>query len=247
MADCTWRHRAKTPEQRQGGFQGGVRCRVCSTWGCRTRTRSRSSRLTIRASSANRAKPPPPITAAPPARTTRAAPTAPPALASPSGVPCTGRPRCRRRRRPLPSFWRPRQGRASPQHLTAAPRAAALSASPRRLPRRRPPRRWWLRPSPGSAATTAGRSAKRPRSSSSRCARPYGTIPDTLPGLHDRALLLVGFAAALRPSELAQLDIAALTRHEDGIALFLSWRWHRPRPRRRLCTTSHPAISPSRR
>ena len=49
-------------------------------------------------------------------------------------------------------------------------------------------------------------------------------IPDTLPGLRDRALLLVGFAAALRPSELARLDIAALIRHEDGIALFLPWR-----------------------
>jgi integrase len=49
-------------------------------------------------------------------------------------------------------------------------------------------------------------------------------IPDTLLGLRDRALLLVGFAAALRPSELARLDIAALTRHEDGIALFLPWR-----------------------
>ena len=49
-------------------------------------------------------------------------------------------------------------------------------------------------------------------------------IPDTLPGLRDRALLLVGFAAALRPSELAGLDIAALTRHEDGITLFLPWR-----------------------
>ena len=50
------------------------------------------------------------------------------------------------------------------------------------------------------------------------------TIPDTLPGLRDRALILVGFAAALRPSELARLDIASLTRHEDGIALYLPWR-----------------------
>jgi site-specific recombinase XerD len=49
-------------------------------------------------------------------------------------------------------------------------------------------------------------------------------IPDTLPGHRDRALILVGFAAALRPSELARLDIASLTRHEDGIALFLPWR-----------------------
>ena len=49
-------------------------------------------------------------------------------------------------------------------------------------------------------------------------------IPDTLPGLRDRALLLVGFAAALRPSELAALSCEHLTRHEDGIALFLPWR-----------------------
>ena len=49
-------------------------------------------------------------------------------------------------------------------------------------------------------------------------------IPDTLPGLRDRALILVGFAAALRPSELARLEITSLTRHEDGIALFLPWR-----------------------
>jgi site-specific recombinase XerD len=49
-------------------------------------------------------------------------------------------------------------------------------------------------------------------------------VPDSLPGLRDRALLLVGFAAALRPSELAALTIENLARHEDGIALFLPWR-----------------------
>ena len=37
-------------------------------------------------------------------------------------------------------------------------------------------------------------------------------------------MLLVGFAAALRPSELATLEIGGLTRHEDGIELFLPWR-----------------------
>ena len=52
----------------------------------------------------------------------------------------------------------------------------------------------------------------------------FQAIPDTLPGLRDRALLLVGFAAALRPSELAALEISGLTRHEDGIELFLPWR-----------------------
>jgi integrase len=50
-------------------------------------------------------------------------------------------------------------------------------------------------------------------------------IPNNaLPGLRDRALILVGFAAALRPSELARLEFAALTRHDDGIALLLPWR-----------------------
>jgi integrase len=49
-------------------------------------------------------------------------------------------------------------------------------------------------------------------------------IPGTLPGLRDRALLLVGFAAALRPSELAALTIDHLTRHADGIAPILPSR-----------------------
>ena len=43
-------------------------------------------------------------------------------------------------------------------------------------------------------------------------------------GLRDRALLLVGFAAALRPSEIAGLALAHVTRHADGIELFLPWR-----------------------
>ena len=50
------------------------------------------------------------------------------------------------------------------------------------------------------------------------------TIPETLPGLRDRVLLLVGFAAALRPSEIARLTLEHLTRHPDGTELFLPWR-----------------------
>jgi integrase len=42
--------------------------------------------------------------------------------------------------------------------------------------------------------------------------------------LRDRALLLVGFAAALRPSEIAGLACEHLARHADGIELFLPWR-----------------------
>jgi site-specific recombinase XerD len=50
------------------------------------------------------------------------------------------------------------------------------------------------------------------------------TIPETLPGVRDRALLLVGFAAALRPSEIARLALEHVTQHADGIELFLPWR-----------------------
>jgi site-specific recombinase XerD len=57
-----------------------------------------------------------------------------------------------------------------------------------------------------------------------RLAPAIAAIPNTLPGLRDRALLLVGFAAALRPSELAGLTRDQLTRHADGIELFLPWR-----------------------
>jgi integrase len=49
-------------------------------------------------------------------------------------------------------------------------------------------------------------------------------MSDTLPGLRDRALLLVGFGAALRPSEIARLRLDHLTRHADGLELFLPWR-----------------------
>ena len=49
-------------------------------------------------------------------------------------------------------------------------------------------------------------------------------IPETLPGLRDRALLLVGFAAAMRPSEIARLTFEHTTHHTDGIELFLPWR-----------------------
>jgi integrase len=46
-------------------------------------------------------------------------------------------------------------------------------------------------------------------------------IPHDLPGLRDRALLLVGFAGALRRSELVALDVADIGRHPKGIVLTL--------------------------
>ena len=86
--------------------------------------------------------------------------------------------------------------------------------------------------SPLVAATFAGirRAHRRPlRKKTALVVEPLraalSAIPDTLPGRRDRALLLVGFAAALRPSRTRRArDRAALTRHEDGIELFLPWR-----------------------
>jgi integrase len=47
------------------------------------------------------------------------------------------------------------------------------------------------------------------------------TIPDDLPGLRDRALLLVGFAGALRRSELAAIRVEHLEVRERGLRLTL--------------------------
>jgi hypothetical protein len=47
------------------------------------------------------------------------------------------------------------------------------------------------------------------------------TIPETLPGRRDRALLLVGLAAVLRPSRLAFEQMA---QHAAGIEFFLPCR-----------------------
>ena len=46
-------------------------------------------------------------------------------------------------------------------------------------------------------------------------------IPQDLPGLRDRALLLLGFAGALRRSELVALDLEDVARHPKGIVLTL--------------------------
>jgi integrase len=47
------------------------------------------------------------------------------------------------------------------------------------------------------------------------------SIPLSMVGMRDRALLLVGYAAALRPSELVSLDVSDLTVVDDGLAMSL--------------------------
>lgn len=46
-------------------------------------------------------------------------------------------------------------------------------------------------------------------------------IPDTLTGKRDRALILLGFAAALRRSELVALDVADLERASEGVLVHI--------------------------
>ena len=46
-------------------------------------------------------------------------------------------------------------------------------------------------------------------------------IEDDLPGLRDRALLLLGFAGAFRRSELARIAIADLEESEHGLRIFV--------------------------
>jgi integrase len=46
-------------------------------------------------------------------------------------------------------------------------------------------------------------------------------VPDTLGGVRDRALLLVGFAGALRRSELAALDVEQVEFNSDGLVVLL--------------------------
>ena len=43
--------------------------------------------------------------------------------------------------------------------------------------------------------------------------------PDNLIGLQDRALLLIGFAGAVRPAELVGLDVADLKQSKAGLQL----------------------------
>lgn len=45
--------------------------------------------------------------------------------------------------------------------------------------------------------------------------------PDSLVGARDRALLLVGYVAGLRPSELVSLDVSDLVVVDDGLAVTL--------------------------
>jgi hypothetical protein len=63
--------------------------------------------------------------------------------------------------------------------------------------------------------------ARRLRRSPSSCGRSLTPIPNDLRGLRDRALILAGFAGALRRSELAAIRVEQLEKTECGLRLTL--------------------------
>ena len=71
------------------------------------------------------------------------------------------------------------------------------------------------------AARQGQRRARRSPRPPPSCAQLLAPIPDDLRGLRDRALLLVGFAGALRRSELAAIRVEHLEKTDRGIRLTL--------------------------
>jgi site-specific recombinase XerD len=85
-------------------------------------------------------------------------------------------------------------------------------------------------PSPAQAEVVrrALAAARRRLGTAQRKARPVATVelerltarcPDSLQGARDRAIILVGFAAALRRSELVALDVADLVVNDRGLEI----------------------------
>jgi integrase len=78
---------------------------------------------------------------------------------------------------------------------------------------------WCKRSCAAPAVSSASPSRRRRRSSSTHSARWFLAIPGDLRGLRDRTLLLVGWAAALRRSELVALEVADMSFEPEGVVL----------------------------
>ena len=131
---------------------------------------------------------------------------------SPSGARPAAWPRSRRRRRPSRRSW--------PQRPTASSARSRSRAARRRSP---PPTRAQDHPNPcdsGAVAAVLSGIRRQLGTAPTRRAAPLDLDPlarllqpieqDTLGGRRDRTLLLLGFAAALRRSELVALDVEDL-------------------------------------
>jgi site-specific recombinase XerD len=71
----------------------------------------------------------------------------------------------------------------------------------------------------GIARTLGAPPEKKAALTADLLAKALRRIPQDLAGLRDRALILIGFAAALRRSELVALDVSDIARHPKGIVL----------------------------
>jgi site-specific recombinase XerD len=69
----------------------------------------------------------------------------------------------------------------------------------------------------GIARTLGARPDKKAPATAEVLAQALRKIPNDLAGLRDRALILIGFAGALRRSEMVALDIADIGRHPKGV------------------------------
>jgi integrase len=71
----------------------------------------------------------------------------------------------------------------------------------------------------GIARTLGSAPAKKTALTADLLAKALRRIPEDLTGLRDRALILIGFAAALRRSELVALDVADIAHHPKGLVI----------------------------
>jgi integrase len=71
----------------------------------------------------------------------------------------------------------------------------------------------------GIARTLGAPPAKKAALTADLLAKALRRIPEDLAGLRDRALILIGFAAALRRSELVALDVEDFARHPKGMVV----------------------------
>ncbi len=71
----------------------------------------------------------------------------------------------------------------------------------------------------GIARTLGSAPEKKRALTADLLAKALRRIPEDLTGLRDRALILIGFAAALRRSELVALDVGDIARHPKGLVV----------------------------
>jgi integrase len=135
------------------------------------------------------------------------------------GVEGTGSSQCPPRRKSSARIWRQPEGYALPtlrRRVAAIARACGVAGHP--LDTKHPAIRETLRGIGRKHGAPARRSAALTTAEVKKLSRACGT---DLAGARDRALFLVGFAGALRRSELVALDVAHVTWTNGGMKLLI--------------------------